>query len=127
MRVTIGSTLLGDYNDEIYIGGFRASAQGDTQTGRGTCSGGLARLRMRGNVVSQFSVPTNRTFTSVSEAQKFINDTAKIGGYEGLLIFEYVDGSETRFPWAVARPSDLNHRGVNVTANWDIQAGERLT
>lgn len=126
MRVTIASVLLGDYTDDIPIGGFVASATGDTQRGRGTCTG-LARIRLRGNVVATFNVPTKRTFATVSEAQKWICDTAKVGGYEGLLKFVYANGSETRFDWAVARPTSLTHQGVLVTAVWSIEAGRPLT
>jgi hypothetical protein len=103
-----------------------ASASGETQRGRGTCTG-LSRLRMRGGVVSSFQVPTKLTFDSVSEAQKWCVDTAKIGGYEGLLLFTYANGSESRFEWAVARPSSLSHRGVLVTAQWSIEAGKQLS
>jgi hypothetical protein len=127
MRITIGNALLGDYSgDNIPVGGFVASATGDTQRGRGTCTG-LARLRMRGGVVASFTVPTKRTFTTVSDAQKWICETAKVGGYEGLLRFVYASGAETRFDWAVARPSNLSHQGVLVTAVWAIEAGRPLT
>lgn len=126
MRVQIANVLLGDYEDDVPIGGFSASANGETQRGRGTCTG-LARLRMRGGVVASFTVPTKLTFESVSEAQKWICDTVKVGGYEGLLLFTYDNGSETRFEWAVARPSNLTHRGVLVTANWSIEAGRQLS
>jgi hypothetical protein len=125
MRVTVGSTLLGDYEADRPIGGFVASATGQTDRGRGTCSG-LGRLRARGNVVASFTVPTKLAFESVSAAQKWINDLVKAGLAEGLLRFEYDDGSETKFPWAVARPSQLTHAGVLVSATWQIEAGERL-
>ncbi|HRQ87208.1 MAG TPA: hypothetical protein PLA50_00300 [Bacteroidia bacterium] len=125
MRVTVGSVLLGDLESDVPIGGFTASGGGETQKGKGSCSG-LSRLRLRGGGTASFSVPTKLTFPSVAEAQKWICDTAKVGGYEGLLRFAFEDGSQTLFPWAVARPDSLSHRGVLVTAQWRIEAGEKL-
>lgn len=127
MRVTIGTNLLGDLDDDIPIGGFVASATAETQRGRGACSGGLQRLRDRGNVQVSFTVPTKRTFDSVAAAQKWVVDTAGAGGFSGLLLFVFADGSESRFEWAVARPSRLEHRGVLVSATWAIEAGAKLT
>ena len=126
MRISIGSTLLGDYDDDVHIGGLSVSADGTTQTGRAQ-SGGMARLRDRGNALVSITVPTKRTFDSVAEAEKWIMDTAQAGGYSGLFTIEYTDGSDTRFDWAVARPSSLSHIGLLVIATWSIQAGERLT
>ena len=125
MRITIGSNLLGDYEEDIPVGGYRGSASREVQRGRGAC-GGLGRVKLTGSVAVSITVPTKRTFDSVSEAEKWVNDTLKVGGYEGLLVFEYADGTETRFPWATALPSDLSYRGVLVTATWQIEAGDRL-
>lgn len=125
MRITIGTTLLGDYEEDIPVGGYNGSATREIQRGRGAC-GELSRVKLTGSVAVSISVPTKRTFDTVSEAEKYINDTLKVGGYEGLLIFEYADGSETRFPWAVALPTSLSYCGVLVTANWQIEAGEPL-
>lgn len=126
MIIKVGSVTLGSYEAEIFVGGFAASASGETQTGRGPC-GGLRRLKDKGNAVASFTVPTKQEFESVSDAQKFICDAAKAGGYEGVLTFEFVNGADTKFPWAVARPSNLSHIGVMVTAVWNIEAGEKLT
>lgn len=126
MRITVGTQLLGDYVEDIPVGGYRASASREVQRGRGTC-GGLSRVKASGSISATITVPTKRTFETVSEAQKWINDTLLVGAYEGLLLFQYDDGSETRIPWAVALPSDLSHRGVLVTATWTVEAGERLT
>jgi hypothetical protein len=125
MRIAVGTELLGDYEDEVHIGGLAVSAEGDTQTGRAQ-AGGMARLRDRGNPIVTINVPTKRAFESVSEAEKWIMDTAQAGGYSGVLTIEYPDGSDTRFPWAVARPTGLSHMGLLVVANWNIQAGEKL-
>jgi hypothetical protein len=125
MRITVGNTLLGDYEEDIPVGGYRGSASREVQRGRGTC-GGLSRVKATGSVSTAITVPTKRTFESVSEAEKWMNDTLKVGAYEGLLVFEYADGSETRFPWAVANPSEISYRGVLVTATWQIEAGEVL-
>lgn len=125
MRITVGSALLGDL-DERFVGGFVASADGSTNRGRGTCTG-MARINRGGSTLARFTVPAKLTFPTVSAAQKWVNDTAKTGVYEGLLRFVYADGTETRFNWAVARPEKLSHQGVLVSATWQIEAGERLT
>lgn len=125
MRITVGSVLLGDYKVDLPVGGFRASGEREVQRGRGACAG-LGRLKLTGSTQASFTAPTRRTFPTVSQAQKWINDTAKAGGYEGALIFVYDDGTDTRFPWATAIPTDLSHSGVMVTATWRIEAGERL-
>jgi hypothetical protein len=130
MRLTIGNALLGEYPGEEIpggapIGGLRASGTGETQTARGAC-GGSARLRDRGGRMARLTLPTVRTFESVSEAQRFVLETAREGGVEGPLRAELEDGSEVVYPWAVARPSELLHQGVMVRARWDIEAGERL-
>lgn len=126
MRVTIGNILLGDHNEDLPIGGYSASVTTQTQQGRGTCTG-LGRVRRRGSHIATFTIPTKLLFDTVSQAQKWIADTVKVGGYEGLLKMVYADGSETRFTWAVAKPNNLTHRGITVTASWSIEAGERLT
>lgn len=126
MRITVGSILLGDYQEEIYVGGYSASGSADIQQGRGTATG-QRRLRKRGSAIANLTVPTKRDFDTVSEAQKFCNDTALTGGYEGKLVIEYADGSDTQADWAIATPTSLSHIGVMVTATWSIEAGERLT
>lgn len=125
MKVTIGDILLGDYTEGVTIGGLVGSATGDTVIGNGGC-GSLKRLKDRGNYIANFNIPTQRLFETVSEAAKFVADTAKAGGASGRLIFEYDDGSDTTFNWAVARPTNLSHRGVNVIAVWQVTAGEKL-
>lgn len=130
MRLTIGDTLLGEYpGDEIPggapIGGLRASGTGRTQTSRGVC-GGMARLRDQGDATARLTVPVTRTFDSVAEAERFVLETARSGGVEGPMRAELGDGSEVLYPWAVARPGDLQHTGVMVRARWEVEAGERL-
>lgn len=125
MRITIGTTLLGDYEEDIPVGGYSGSASREIQRGRGAC-GELGRVKATGSVSVSITVPTKRTFDTVSQAEKWVNDTLKEGAYEGALLFEYSDTTDTRFPWAVATPSNLTYRGVLVTATWQIEAGDRL-
>lgn len=125
MRITVGNAVLGDLDEDIYVGGFVASTSGETQRARAKCDG-LTRLKDRGNGLASFDVPLKRSFETVSEAQKWIVDTAKAGGVEGRLLFAYADGTQSECEWAVARPSGLSHQGVMVSGNWRIEAGAKL-
>lgn len=125
MRITVGSVLLGDLDEAIPIGGFSADANSEVQRAKGRCAG-MPRLRVQARGMARYTVPTKRTFESVSAAQKYIVDTAALGAVEGRLQFDYADGATSILPWAVATPSGMTHRGVLVTATWSIDAGERL-
>jgi hypothetical protein len=126
MRITVGNVLLGDYDEDIPIGGLNVSGEPVVNRGRGTCTG-LERLRKNGARSMRMTVPTKRTFESVAEAQRWMLETGIAGGYEGILSCELADSSSVSVAWAVATPSDLTHRGVLVSATWSIEAGERLT
>lgn len=126
MRVTVGEQLLGDVLDDLPIGGFSGSSTGDTHSSRGTSSG-LERLRDLGNVRVTMSFPTKKTFATVSQAEKWLMDTLKAGGYAGPMSIQYDDGSTTDFPWAIARPGGSSYKGVLVNMTWNVRAGEKLT
>lgn len=128
MRITVGNTVLGDYpgvDEDIPIAGFSAGVDADIVTGRGTLTT-AQRVRLKGNVRTSLTIPTVRTFDTVSEAQKWIVDLSLSGPVDGRMVVTYQDGSDSVADWAVATPGEMNHYGVSVRVTWAIQAGKKL-
>lgn len=128
MTIYVGNERLGTSPDEVdprTVGGLVGSGRSEIQRARGKCDGPV-RLGLRGNPVGSFTVPTVREFATVSEAARYVWEISLAGAVEGALTVEFDDTTSSSAEWAIATPSNLQHKGVLVTATWAIEAGAKL-